>query len=533
MSRSSRASRRAGILVPLFSLSSSRGWGIGEIPDIPPFARWLESGGQRLLQLLPINEMPPGETSPYSALSAMAIDPQFVGLSALEDFAAIGGEASLDSHERQQLESVRQSPTVDYATVRPLKQRVLRRAFAHFNTRELATGTRRGSAFRAFCEQQAWWLDDYALFRALHAHHDERCWFEWPEPLRRRDAAALEDARRALVDDVRFRQYAQWVAADQWGVVRDTVGDVELFGDLPFMVSGDSADVWARQDEFRLDASVGVPPDAFSATGQDWGLPVYRWDVLAARDFDWLRNRARRNADLFDGYRVDHLVGFYRTYLRPHDGSEPSFVPDREPEQRALGERVLAVFREPGTQIIAEDLGVSPDFVRESLTRLGVPGYRVFRWERHWHDEGHPFRDPLEYPASSIATSGTHDTEPMCVWWEGAPHEERRAVLQIASVAARLGDDGCAAALQQQTMTRDLHEALIDVLLASGSDVVILPIQDIFGWRDRINQPATVSRDNWTWRLPWPSDRMVSEPDAIAVATQLREWTRARGRVGS
>jgi 4-alpha-glucanotransferase len=208
-------------------------------------------------------------------------------------------------------------------------------------------------------------------------------------------------------------------------------------------------------------------------------------------------------------------------------------VPDREPEQRALGERVLAVFREPGTQIIAEDLGVIPDFVRESLTRLGVPGYRVFRWERHWHDEGHPFRDPLEYPASSIATSGTHDTEPMCVWWEGAPHEERRAVLQIASVAARLGDDGCAAALQQQTMTRDLHEALIDVLLASGSDVVILPIQDIFGWRDRINQPATVSRDNWTWRLPWPSDRMVSEPDAIAVATQLREWTRARGRVGS
>ena len=101
---------------------------------------------------------------------------------------------------------------------------------------------------------------------------------------------------------------------------RERAGDVALFGDLPFMVSGDSADVWARQDEFRLDASVGVPPDAFSETGQDWGLPVYRWDVLAERDFDWLRHRARRNADLFDGYRVDHLVGFYRTYFRPHDG---------------------------------------------------------------------------------------------------------------------------------------------------------------------------------------------------------------------
>ena len=121
---------------------------------------------------------------------------------------------------------------------------------------------------------------------------------------------------------------------DQWGTrARRGAGPSQLFGDLPFMVSGDSADVWARQDEFRLDASVGVPPDAFSATGQDWGLPVYRWDVLAERDFDWLRNRARRNADLFDGYRVDHLVGFYRTYFRPHDGGEPRFVPDDEEAQ--------------------------------------------------------------------------------------------------------------------------------------------------------------------------------------------------------
>jgi 4-alpha-glucanotransferase len=143
---------------------------------------------------------------------------------------------------------------------------------------------------------------------------------------------------------------------------------VALFGDLPFMVSGDSADVWARQDEFRLDASVGVPPDAFSETGQDWGLPVYRWDVLAARDYDWLRNRARRNADIYDGYRVDHLVGFYRTYFRPHGGGEPEFVPSEQAEQVKQGEAVLAVFREPGTEIVAEDLGLVPDFVRESLT---------------------------------------------------------------------------------------------------------------------------------------------------------------------
>jgi 4-alpha-glucanotransferase len=528
MTRSS-PSRRAGILVPLFSLSSSRGWGIGEIPDLVPCARWLESAGQRLLQLLPINEMPIGETSPYSALSAMAIDPQFVALHALEDWDAIGGESSLDSGERERLEHARQSAAIDYAAFRALIERALRRAFAHFQ-RELTSGTRRASSFRAFCEEQAWWLDDYALFRALHAHHDERAWFDWPEPLRRREPAALEEARRDLGGDVLFRQYVQWVAGDQWGSARDAAGDVALFGDLPFMVSGDSADVWARQDEFRLDASVGVPPDAFSATGQDWGLPVYRWDLLAERNFDWLRCRARRNADLFDGYRVDHLVGFYRTYFRPHDGSEPCFVPADEEEQRTLGEKVLSVFREPGTQIIAEDLGVVPDFVRESLTRLGVPGYCVFRWERQWHEPGRPFCDPLAYPASSVATSGTHDTEPMAVWWEGAPQDERAAILDIGAVAERLGTDGRAAALEQHAMTRELHEALIEVLLASGSDIAILPIQDVFGWRDRINQPATVNDGNWTWRLPWPSDRMVTEPDAMAAATQLREWSRLHGR---
>ena len=482
------------------------------------------------MQLLPINEMPPGETSPYSALSAMAIDPQFIALHALEDFAAIGGEDALDAGARSRLDAARQSASIDYMSIRPLKQLALRRAFAYFRDRELASGTRRAASFRAFCNEQAWWLDDYALFRALHAHHGERSWFDWPEAVRRRVPNALDEARRTLADDVLFRQYVQWVAGDQWGTARDECGGVELFGDLPFMVSGDSADVWARQDEFRLDASVGVPPDAFSATGQDWGLPVYRWDVLAERDFDWLRNRARRNADLFDGYRVDHLVGFYRTYFRPHDGTEPQFVPAEQPAQLALGERVLSVFREPGTQIIAEDLGVIPDFVRHSLTQLGVPGYRVFRWERFWKQPGHPFRDPLDYPASSVATSGTHDTEPMVVWWESATRAEREAVLAIRCVGGRLSPEDRTAALEEPMMTREVHEAMLEVLLASGSDLVILPVQDLFGWRDRINQPATVSDGNWSWRLPWPSDRMGSEPDAMAAAAQLREWSRRHGR---
>jgi 4-alpha-glucanotransferase len=529
MASSPPGARRAGILVPLFSIPSTRSWGIGEIGDIEPLARWLTAAGQRILQLLPINEMPPGERSPYSALSAMAIDPQFISVAALDDFEAIGGEESLDASVRERLDTARAASSIDYAAVRAVKEYALRRSFAHFRDRECTEGTRKASAFRAFCTEQSWWLDDYALFRALHARYGERAWIEWPAPVRDRDPQAIEAARDELADDIMFRRYLQWVAGDQWRLARERTGAVSLFGDLPFMVSGDSADVWARQDEFRIDLSVGVPPDAFSDTGQDWGLPVYRWDVFAERDFAWLRQRARRNADLYEGYRIDHLVGFYRTYFRDADG-KTGFTPSDEASQLALGERVLNVFMDSGAEIIAEDLGVVPDMVRSSLTRLGVPGYKVFRWERHWDEPGQPFRDPAAYAATSVATSGTHDTEPMTIWWECASTEEKTAVLAIPSVCERLGAADRSALIESRDLSRPMREVLLEALYASGADLLILPVQDVFGWRDRINTPATVGDENWTWRLPWASDRLSTEPQAMNVAKQLRLWSERHGR---
>ena len=178
------------------------------------------------------------------------------------------------------------------------------------------------------------------------------------------------------------------------------------------MVDGDSADVWARQDQFHLDASVGAPPDAFSATGQNWGMPVYRWDVVARDDFRWLRDRARRNAELFDGYRVDHLVGFYRTYGWPTGGGEPFFTPTDEPDQLALGERVLTVFRESGAHDHRRgSRHQSPTSCARRWRGSAFPGFACSGGSGYWHVEGQPFRDPSEYPALSVATSGTHDTE--------------------------------------------------------------------------------------------------------------------------
>ncbi len=517
--------RRAGLLIPLFACRTTASWGIGDIADLEPLTAWLAAAGQRVLQLLPINEMAPWQQSPYSAIDAMAIDPIFIAVPSVPEFQAVGGVAALGADDRRLLDRIDRSPRIDYAGVRRLKRAALGAAFDRFVEGEWRRDTARAWELRAFVARQSWWVDQYSLFRAIHAREDERPWTEWPEPLRRRDAQALDDVRRDLWREILFHQYLQWTADVQWRRAREHTGGVQLFGDLPFMVDGDSADVWARQDQFRLDVSVGVPPDAFSATGQDWGMPAYRWDAVAADDFRWLRARARRSAALYDGYRVDHLVGFYRTYGRPRDGGRPFFSPADEAEQVALGERVLAILREPGSEIIAEDLGVVPDFVRASLARLGVPGYRVFRWERDWHTEGQPFRDPSTYPVVSVATSGTHDTEPAAVWWDAAHPDEQRAVNALPTIRRMLGGGELVPAFDAHT-----RDALLEALFAAASDLLLLPVQDVFGWRDRINVPATVTDANWTWAMPWPCDRLDDSVEARERQGRLKEWAQRYGR---
>jgi 4-alpha-glucanotransferase len=266
-----------------------------------------------------------------------------------------------------------------------------------------------------------------------------------------------------------------------------------------------------------------VPPDAFSATGQDWGLPMYRWEAIAAGGYAWMRQRARRMAALFDGIRVDHVVGLYRTYGRPSEG-EPFFSPADEAAQTAQGEAVLRILLETGLTLIAEDLGVVPDFVRASLAGLGVPGCKVLRWERDWDQPAAPFLDPAAFPARSVAMTGTHDTEPLAAWWDACTLQDRTAMLALGSLAWRDVTDPA------QPWSLALRDALIDLALRAGSDDVFLPIQDLFGWPDRINTPGTVGEDNWTWSLPWPVEELFVRPEAAARAGFLRALTAGVGR---
>jgi len=508
--------RHAGVNVPLFSLRSERGWGIGELPDLATFAGWMAEARFDRLMLLPLGTMPHGQTSPYSAVSTLGIDPIFISLPHLPDFEGAGGVAALSGDARQAIALARQSKVVAYEMVRVAKDEALRLAFNRFVADEWLPGTPRATELGAYVERERWWLDDYAIFVALREAHGRVSWRDWPVGLAARQPVALAAARREHARDVLFHQYAQWVAEGQWQGARDLARHhgISLFGDLPFVAGTDSPEVWANAGEFRLDVSAGVPPDAFSATGQDWGLPTYNWEVIATGGYAWHRLRARRMAALFDGLRVDHVIGLFRTYGRP-PGGEPFFTPARESDQIAQGRAVMRVLAASGLVLIAEDLGVTPDFVRESLAALDVPGCKVMRWERDWDAPGAPFFRPESYAARSAAMTGTHDTEPLCTWWSTTSEEERLAFLRVVDNP----NDGPST---PPAWSDALRDQFLRAAYATGSADLFMPFQDLFGWADRINVPGTVGTHNWTWCLPWTVERLRDLPEALERAAFLR-----------
>jgi len=519
--------RAAGIVLPLFSLRSAGDWGIGDIGDLAPFGSWLRRAGFRALQLLPISTLPASESSPYSALSAMAIDPVYVSVPDVHDFRVLGGESQLPLADQAALRTARASTRVPYASVRQAKDAALRLSFSLFYDTDWLRGTARAGSFAAFASWEDWWLGDYALYCALRAHHGGLSWPDWPPAVRSRQPAALEDAREALQREILYHQYTQWLAEEQWADAREALGEIRLFGDVPFMVGTDSADVWANQHLFRFDRTTGTPPDAFSATGQDWGLPVYNWEAMARDDHRWLRQRARRMSRLYDGYRLDHLVGFFRTYSRPLGEALGSFEPAGEADQIRQGDEILQLFQATGSDVTAEDLGLIPDFVRDSLKRLGLPGYKVIRWERDWSQPGHPFVPPSQYPAVSVATTSTHDIEPMALWWDVASADDKRALAAIlgGGLDALDGDPA------RWPFTVDVQQHLLRAAYEAGSNLLLLPMQDACGWRDRINVPATVGADNWSWRLPIAVEAMEVDEPLASCADTLRALSKASARL--
>ena len=522
-----RPGRIAGVTLPLFSIRTRRDWGIGQITDLPAAASWIRGAGHYLLQLLPPHELSDGETSPYGALTASGIDPIYLGLEAISDLDAASMRAALGAEGEAELEVARAAARVDYRTVRRLKRRVLRAAFDRFVEHEWERSTPRARALEAFVEQQRPWLDDLALYTALRESHAGYGWETWPEDERDRAPPALARVRRDATPRILEVAYQQWIADEQWQRARGemrTLG-VELMGDLPFVVCGESADVWAHAAQFQRHLSLGAPPDGFSPDGQDWGLPPDNWLAMEGDDLSWVRARARHAVRLYDRFRLDHVVGYFRQWVRS-DGGKGRFDPDGPDAQRARGLRVLGAIVEEAragdapegaagaSRVIAEDLGVIPPFVRQTLEGLALPGYCVIPWER---DASGHFRDPASFPARSVATWSTHDTAPITAWWHELPEEDRGALAALAGVANGASDD-----------ERSL--ALVGALFRAGSDITLVLAQELIGDRTRINTPGTVGGNNWTYRLPATLDALEADAKLAKRFDDVRRAVEASGR---
>jgi 4-alpha-glucanotransferase len=556
----------AGVLVPLFALRGENDLGIGDIGALREFIDWVAQIGFKLVQLLPINETG-ADNSPYNAISAMAIEPTTLHLApnsspdlTREDFdAAVAGT---------DLRSLRLGE-VKYRQVKKLKRRILEKAFANFSAN---ASEDRQLEFETFCEEEAAWLRDYAFFRALmEENEDSAAWNRWPaqhqsiERARNWLRSLPQDRQAGLAARQNFFCYAQWIAHQQWRAIKSYAEErgVALMGDIPFGVSYYSADVFARPDDFVLDLCGGAPPepyfkdDAFTQKwGQNWGIPLYRWDKMRANSFAWWRQRVRAVRRIFHLFRIDHVLGFYRIYAFPWrprknkqffpldwnqmlertNGRAPRFVPrddetaeNSEANKREGEEYLRVVLDEAGaTRVIGEDLGLVPDYVRPNLRALGIAGFRIPQWEVR----GEQVTPGNEYERLSVATYTTHDHKPIRALWEDAFEHptatSEQSRFDLAKIAVFAGFDP---RIDRVDFEKDFYPAIMGALFGSEAWLAIVMITDLLGRKYRFNVPGTKANLNWTRRMQRSVAQLRSSRKEQKRMRLIHELLEKTGRV--
>jgi len=486
----------AGVMIPLFSIRTKQNFGNGEILDLLPLIDWMAETHLSLLQLLPINEVAPEETSPYNALTAFAFDPIYISLYACIDFRE-SDEAQV-MVAQSGLKNWQDSPHVCYEEIRAFKCRIFNIIYEHFKKHG---SSHRAKLFQLFIEAQTGWLLEYALFRLLCEQYGG--FINWPNALRNRDPIALDRLKEEGSDRLLFFKYLQWIAWEQWQEIKTYAMSKHIFimGDIPFLVSRESADVWSHPDLFPEGDLVGAPPDGFNNDGQPWGLPMFSFPKMEQTHFQWWRQRIRFARGLYDFIRLDHVVGFFRTWVFPREGT-PYFEPGWEDAQRERGKRFLEVFLEEAgdAMIVAEDLGVIPSYVYKQIYKLHIPGMKIVRWQKR----DAAYLQPKIYPWLSVATTGTHDTPPVALWWNGLSIPERSSLLSMLDKKCTL--------LPEMLFSEKLRQLIVSSLLEGSSALAILPFQDMLGLPDEINQPGTISKNNWRYRMPDNIESLCDRP---------------------
>jgi 4-alpha-glucanotransferase len=474
--------RSSGVLLHISSLASR-----GVIGDLGPaahaFVEFLSRARQHVWQILPLSPTGYGN-SPYAAMSAFAGNPSLISLELLCEWGWIGRER-IDELDAP-------GPAVDFGTVEQRKLPLLLEACGNFLDHGPVNRTlaNQWDTFAEFCRSQADWLEDYALFAVLSRELSTAAWAEWPELLRRRSPDALAAVRLKYSRAIALERALQFAFSEQWRALREAAARhrIRILGDVAIFVNFDSADVWAQPEIFELDAEsrptrvAGVPPDYFSETGQRWGNPLYRWDVVEGGGYRWWIERIRRAMQLYDIVRLDHFRGFEAYWAIP--AAEGTAV--RGEWVKGPGLRLFLALEEAlgPLALVAEDLGMITAEVDELRNALGLPGMKVLQFG--FGDGGAHIHLPHRHTAGTVAYTGTHDNDTTQGWWHAAQEKERRA----------------AEALLGPVQGRPAWP-MIRAAAAGVAQMAIVPAQDLLelGSEARMNTPA-VADGNWSWRAP-------------------------------
>lgn len=495
--------RSSGVLLHLTSLPGS--YGIGELSEHAyAFVDWLAAAGQKYWQVMPLGPTGYGD-SPYQSFSAFAGNPYLISLDALKRDGLLTGE---DLGELPAFDPER----VDFGLQYGWRNAILRRAFERFEA-QAAPGL--ALDFETFTHVEAAWLNDYALFMALKDAHGGQPWNGWARDIRTRDKAALTRWSAQLAREVRLYQFVQFLFFRQWNALRAYAHEknVQIIGDIPIFVAMDSADAWANPDQFYFDEDgqptvvAGVPPDYFSATGQLWGNPLYRWDVMRAEGFRWWIERFQGSLKLYDVIRIDHFRGFAAYWEIPYpaeNAMQGQWVP-------APGHALFGAVRDAlgDIPIIAEDLGVVTPDVEALRDDFGFPGMAVLQFAFGGSDwEKNAFL-PDNLRVNQVVYPGTHDNDTSRGWWEKAQEHERRHARQYMPDAS----------------DQNFGWRLTELAWGSRCVLAVATIQDLLnlGSEARMNLPGTLGAHNWTWR----AQASAFGPE---LARDLQAMTQRHGR---
>ncbi|NBH71801.1 4-alpha-glucanotransferase [Clostridiaceae bacterium] len=472
--------RAGGVLLSITSLPSKYGIGCFS-KSAYDFVDWLKEAGQTYWQILPLGPTSYGD-SPYQSFSTFAGNPYFISLEALVE------EGLLAKEECEAADFGSKPDNVDYEKIYQARYPLLRKAYERSKISE-------NEDYRRFVVDNDWWLGDYALFMAVKDRFGGVPWTEWAKDIRLRWGNAMDYYRRELYFDIEFQQYLQYLFYMQWMKLKNYANEkgIRLIGDIPIYVAMDSADTWAHPELFQLDednvplAVAGCPPDGFSATGQLWGNPLYRWGYHKDTGYEWWVSRLEYCFRLYDVVRIDHFRGFDEYYSIPY-GAESAVGGHWE---KGPGMALFARVEEAlgRREVIAEDLGYVTDSVRELVKSSGFPGMKVLEFAFDSRDSGCA-NDylPHNYGENCVAYTGTHDNETIRGWFDSITKAEQEMAREYLC--------------DSRTPRKELNWSFISLIMRSTARMCIIPMQDYLGYgnESRMNKPSTVGI-NWKWRL--------------------------------